>query len=91
MAARKTAKPRRRPAAKQPKVDLSKTLGNLSAEDRAGVLAGAEELLRSLVTAPRVSAGGELPEDSEAVPADVAELFEQFLVDLRAGVERTRH
>ena len=91
MATRKTSTPRKRPAAKQPKVDLSKTLGNLSAEDREGVLAGAEELLRSLVTAPRLPTGAELPEDSAAVPADVAELFEQFLVDLRAGVEKKRH
>jgi hypothetical protein len=91
MAARKTAKPRKRPAATKPKVDLSKTMAKLSAEDREGVLSGAEQLLRSLVTAPRVRPGTELPEDSEAVPADVAELFEQFLVDLRAGVEKTRH
>ena len=91
MATRKTSKPRKRPAAKKPKVDLSKALGNLSAEDREGVLTGAEDLLRSLVTAPRVSPGTDLPEESEAVPTDVAELFEQFLVDLRAGVEKKRH
>lgn len=92
MAARKTPKPRKRqPAAKKPKVDLAKTLGNLSAEDREDVLSGAEELLRSLVTAPRRPRGTKLPEDSGAVPADVAELFEQFLVDLRAGVAKKRH